>query len=345
MTHRFPVKEIALQSGTSVATVDRVLHGRQNVSPQTRRRVMDALNELEGQEQQLSARGRRLFFDFLVEAPKRFSSEIRQAVEREIQTTRTAVIRPRFLFQEQMSDEQCLAHLERIIQRGSHGVCLKVRDRPAIHEAIAELAAKKIPILTLFTDIPQSKRLAYLGMDNEKAGKIAAYLISQSLPKEASKGSVLLTRSHEEFVGEEERARGFTAAIKSLRPELDLLDMSGAAGLHQSTIEQLRAMLPDQPDIVAVYSIGGGNRAIIECLDQFDIHPVCFVAHDLDKSNHSLLTREKIQYVLHDRLQDDMAAAFHHLLRAHNLCPEISPSPTGSEIHIIVPAHVSDGLG
>jgi len=38
MTHRFPVKEIARQAGVGPATVDRVLHARANVSPQTRAR-------------------------------------------------------------------------------------------------------------------------------------------------------------------------------------------------------------------------------------------------------------------------------------------------------------------
>ena len=45
MTHRFPIKEIALQAGLSTATVDRVMNGRAHVSPQTRRRVEDAIAE------------------------------------------------------------------------------------------------------------------------------------------------------------------------------------------------------------------------------------------------------------------------------------------------------------
>ena len=54
MTHRFPIKEIALQAGLSTATVDRVLNGRAHVSAQTKARVAAAVGELEGQEAQLS---------------------------------------------------------------------------------------------------------------------------------------------------------------------------------------------------------------------------------------------------------------------------------------------------
>ena len=79
MKHPFPLKEIALQSGLSLATVDRALHGRAHVSAQTSRRVQAAIVELTRQEGQLAARGRRMFIDIVVEAPRRFSDELRWA--------------------------------------------------------------------------------------------------------------------------------------------------------------------------------------------------------------------------------------------------------------------------
>ncbi len=81
MTHRFLIKEIARQASLGTATVDRVLNGRAHVSAQTRARVERAIEELQAQETLLSARGRRLFFDFVVEAPARFSREVKQAAE------------------------------------------------------------------------------------------------------------------------------------------------------------------------------------------------------------------------------------------------------------------------
>ena len=96
MTHRFPIKEIALQAGLSTATVDRVINDRPNVSAQTRARVAAALKELETQEAQLAAKGRRLFFDVVVEAPDRFAREIRAATDRILPLMGGAVIRPRF---------------------------------------------------------------------------------------------------------------------------------------------------------------------------------------------------------------------------------------------------------
>lgn len=42
MAHTFAMKELALQAGVSLATVDRVLHRRPGVHPSTQRRVEQA---------------------------------------------------------------------------------------------------------------------------------------------------------------------------------------------------------------------------------------------------------------------------------------------------------------
>ena len=111
MKHPFPLKEIALQSGLSLATVDRALHGRAHVSAQTARRVQAAIVELTRQEGQLAARGRRMFIDIVVEAPRRFSDELRRAANQVLPKFAPAVIRPRFHFAEDIGPAKTVAIL------------------------------------------------------------------------------------------------------------------------------------------------------------------------------------------------------------------------------------------
>ena len=46
MTEKIRIKDIAERAGTSVGTVDRVLHGRPNVSPGAREKIERALKEM-----------------------------------------------------------------------------------------------------------------------------------------------------------------------------------------------------------------------------------------------------------------------------------------------------------
>lgn len=336
MTHRFPVKEIALQSGLSTATVDRVLNDRPNVSPQTRRRVQDAIRELIAQEGQLSARGRRLFFDIVVEAPNRFSREIRKATEAILPDLHPAAIRPRFAFAETRSEAELKSLFNRIGKRGSQGVCLKARNTDAVRDAITALRQKNIPVVTIFTDCPGSERIAYAGLDNSSAGRTAAYLMHKLLG--ARPGVVLITLSQHAFQGEEVRFRGFRAELQRLRPGLAILDASGGGGLNPETGAEVSQQLKNTPEISGVYSMGGGNLAVLGALDQAGAVPNVYVAHDLDEDNLELLQDGRLTFVLHHDLKADMRAAFRHLLAFHGL--GTAPSYSSSDIQIITPANL-----
>lgn len=340
MTHRFPIKEIARQAGLGTATVDRVLNDRAHVSPQTRLRVTAAVEELKAQEAQLAARGRRLFFDFVVEAPARFSREVQAAAEAVVPKIGTAVCRPRFLLQDVMEEPEVVAALGRIAARGSQGVCLKARDTPGIRQAVGRLSAAGIPVVTLVTDIGGGARLAYVGLDNAGAGRTAAFLISRVLGD--APGQVLATRSHERFLGEEERAAAFARTLTSLRPDLQIVAVQGGSGVDVETSRLLAGVIGDLPNLRAVYSMGGGNRSILTTLTDQGLRPRVYVAHDLDRENKALIADRRLDFILHHDLQRDIRNAFAAFLGFHRLVPDKGPPPI-STVQVLTPENIPPG--
>ncbi|MEL7343455.1 MAG: LacI family DNA-binding transcriptional regulator [Pseudomonadota bacterium] len=335
MTHRFPIKEIARQAGVGLATVDRVLNARANVSPQTRKRVAAAIAELEGQEGQLTAKGRQLFVDIIVEAPTRFSSHIQRAAQAVLPNLAMAVFRPRFTLEDMMDADDVAQTLERVRRRGSHGVCLKARDLPQVRSGVAALEAAGIPVVTLVTDLPGTPRRAYVGLDNANAGRTAAFLIAMAT--KGSKGAILTCRSQDAFYGEAERFEAFCEALKTAAPDLEVFDVSGGAGIGVQTHRRTEAMLEKHnPDVQAVYSMGGGNKAILAALEDRGVRGLPFVAHDLDAENAHLLETGQISFVLHHDLEADMRAAFQTIALSHGMgLPSVAP--TLSDIEIITP--------
>jgi LacI family transcriptional regulator len=339
MAHRFLIKEIALQAGLGVATVDRVLNGRANVREHTRNRVEQAIKELEKQELNLANTGRKLMVDVVVEAPTRFSDEIKSALEAELVLMHPAVVRPRFLLQETMTTSEVVDALRSIARRGSHGVFLKARDVPEIAEAIGELQRHGIPVVTVFTDIPLSGRVAYAGLDNRVAGATAAYLLGLLLGPQPA--NVLITMSDEHFRGEEEREISFRRALRKHHPQLRLVDASGGHGLDLPTEERVRNALNGDTNIAAVYSMGGGNAAILRALEAQQQAPVCFIGHDLDKDNVQLLRAGRIQAILHHDLRQDMRSACHHVMHFHKLLPAASVASSSSVV-VVTPENIPD---
>jgi LacI family transcriptional regulator len=315
MAHPHLMKAIALQAGVSLATVDRVIHQRAGVRAHTVRRVQQAISELERQSNQVGLQGRKFMLDVVMHAPMRFAEVVRDALEREMPLLHPAVIRARYHCSESLPIEDLVSVLEKIAVRGSHGVLLKAPNDPDVAHAVAQLHAKGIPVITFVTDLPDSERLAYVGMNNHTAGQTAAFLLGQWLER-GKTADVLVSLSSTRFRGEGEREAAFAEAIQRHHPHLTCVDASEGLGLHEATASVVRQRLRSHPKICAVYSIGGANAAILQAFSEERRTCKVFIGHDLDADNRPLLQNGLISAVLHHDLKHDMRMACLHVMRA-----------------------------
>jgi LacI family transcriptional regulator len=320
--HRYRIREIAAQAGLSEATVDRVLHDRPGVRESTALEVRQAIADLDRQRTQVRLAGRTFMIDVVVQAPARFSAAIRAALEAELPRLRPAVIRARFHLLDGTAPRDVAAVLGRVARSASHGLILKAPDVPEIVAAACRVPA---PLVTLVTDLPTTRRIAYAGLDNRAAGATAAYLIQQWLGDRS--GDVLVVRGRGEFRGESERAAGFRAELGERRRLLEVVDAP----------DDPVAIGPAPPTVRAVYSMyagAGGNRAVVAAFQgrRYDV----FVAHDLDEENMALLRERKISAVLHHDLRVDLRRACHAILQANGVLPgPVRTNP--SAIQVITP--------
>ncbi|WP_246704076.1 substrate-binding domain-containing protein [Rhizobium sp. P38BS-XIX] len=321
------MKDIALQAGLSLATVDRVMHEREGVRAVTRARVAAAIAELERQYVQSGLAGRRLVIDVVMDTPQRFSAAVREAFEAELPGMRPASFSARFHVAETMSEPELLAILRTIRRRGSHGVVLKAPSTPAIADLAAQLMAAKIPVVTLVTDLPEDSRIGYVGMDNHVAGATAAYLLGRMVKDKP--GKVLVTLSSSLFAGEDERERGFRDVLAGHFPHLSVVRISEGFGVDRTTELLVRDALEREPDILAVYSAGGANRAIVKAFADARRACAVFAAHDLDQDNVRLLATGEITFVIHHDLRHDARSAYQLMLAYHPMLPadfQVAPS-------------------
>lgn len=339
--HRHRVREIADQSGLSPATVDRVLNRRSGVRESTAAQVQRAIAELDRQRDQVELGGRTFRLDLVMHAPARFSSAVRAALELELPGLRPAVIRSRFHLREEGAPLELARTLDAIAERGSAGVLLKAPDDPVIISAVSRLHDRGIPVVTLVTDLPLSRRIGYVGIDNRAAGATAAYLITRMLHDPSA--SILVTLSSSSFRGEEEREMGFRSIMRTLAPDRTIREVSETDGLDASMFAAVARALDHDRDIGAVYSIGGGNTAILSAFRQTGRTPAPFVAHDLDGDNTTLLRRGDITAVLHHDLRADLRQACQLILQAHHALPG-PPISAPSQIQVITPFNQPSSL-
>jgi LacI family transcriptional regulator len=83
---------------------------------------------------------------------------VRGALEDEMPTLRPAVFRARYHFNEVVRLADLAALIDRIDARGTHGLFLKAPDEPEIVSTVDRVVARAIPVVTLVTDVPNSRR-------------------------------------------------------------------------------------------------------------------------------------------------------------------------------------------
>jgi LacI family transcriptional regulator len=333
MTSKFSIKQIAAQAGTSTATVDRVLNNRDCVRYQTQLRVNEAIAELEEQSGLIGQFGRTLYIDVIMQAPDRFTDAVRQAMLQAASSMSPCCIRPRFHLFEAVSVFELNKLILACKTNGSHGLILKAPDEGLINDSIAALSCAGVPVVTLVTDLPFSQRIAYIGMDNRAAGRTAAYLLDTYLQGLSATVAVII--SSQVFRGEEEREMGFRAQLREQSSALKLVEIPGGQGLYQQTYDLVTKYLQQDESICAVYSVGGGNCAIIAAFSDLNRPLRFFIAHDLDQENRSLLMDKKIDLVIDHHLEDDARRAFSHILQHQKVLPKSLISST--QINVVTP--------
>lgn len=282
------VHDVAEEAGVSLATVDRVLNKRPGVKAVTVARVEAAVTRL-GFVRDISAanlaKQRVYHLAFIIpEGPNSFMRGLEQELEQI--KSRSALDRTIIdIIKVPAFDGAALAAaIESLDTAFVSGVALVATESPTAREALARLRQEKIPIVTVVSDMPASRRDHYVGIDNVAAGRSAASLIGRFVGQKAGKIALIagsmLVRDHVE------RRMGFDQVIRAEFPALECLPVLEGRDDADVTRAVLAECLAREADIVGIYSIGAGNRGVIDVLESNPAYrDLVVVAHEL--TDHS----------------------------------------------------------
>ena len=268
MARRPTIASVADTAGVSVATVDRVLNGRLPVREETARRVYEAAAGVGYHAAGLIRQRMRqdlteYRLGFLLRKPEDFfyrelAREIAGAVERSPRMRGVATIE----FSTSLVPADIVERLRRLGAR-TRSVALVGPDHPTLTVAVEELKAKGVPVFSLLSDLAPGLREGYVGVDNRKAGRTAAWMIAKCAKR---RGKVAVFVGSHRFHGHELREIGFRTYFREHAPDFTVLETLVNLETPQITHEAIASLLARHPDLVGCYVAGGGMEGAISAL-------------------------------------------------------------------------------
>jgi LacI family transcriptional regulator len=136
---------------------------------------------------------------------------------------------------------------------------------PDVTDAVTRLNAKGIPCFALLNDFAQGVRQNYLGLNNMKIGRIAAYMIAATCHQP---GKIAVFVGGYRWHGHELRETGFRSYFREYAPQFSILDTLVNLETRQLTYEATLDLLNRHPDLRGIYCAGGGMEGAIAALSE-----------------------------------------------------------------------------
>lgn len=335
---RTTIRMVAEHAGVSRGTVDRVLNKRGNVKPEVEERVINSMQALNYQP---NTAARALAFNrnikkigFLIPSKTGF---FRDEVTRGIEKGReeSEYLGLEILVQEcdANTPNEYIKSIDEMFENGVCGLAISAQNTVSLVEKINELEESGIPVITVNSDIPESKRRCYVGENALKSGRIAAQIIYKY--KKAGE-RILIVAGIPEFEAHVSRTRGFRDYMSEQRIGEECYELIYTYENYELTYNKVFEILTTHKDIHHIYMATNSVTACVEALKRAGMGQEIFmVTHDIPPETIGYLKEGIIDFTIDQDMYKQGYKPI-KLLREHFLLGTPIEDTEGESIYHII---------
>ncbi|WP_050522072.1 LacI family DNA-binding transcriptional regulator [Pseudorhodobacter wandonensis] len=342
MAKRPTIKDVAREAGLSPTTVDRALNGRAVVREETLRKIADAAHRLR-------YHGRGIFQDkleqplpelrlgfILLKKTQEFYKNFAKQIELEAAERRDVRITVDIRFSSSQSPVEFAELLTQMGKRCNAIACTAVNDQ-RLDQVVQTLKDNGVIVVSLLNDFAQGIRKGYLGLNNMKVGRLAAWMISKTVHQP---GKLAIFVGGNRWHGHDLREVGFRSFVRETGKGFTVLDTLVNLETRQVTYEATLDLLHRHPDLKGLYVAGGGMEGAIAALREVHAQPrVALVVNEVTAESRGALIdgyatmaistplpelcRALIDLMVTSSLEGDDGTAGQHFLEPRVVLPEL----------------------
>lgn len=303
-SEKIRIKDIAEYAGVSVGTVDRVLHGRPNVSIKAREKVQEVLKEINYQPNMYaSALASNKTYSFICMLPEHeteaYWSEVEYGMETAITNRNDFHLALKIRHYEQFRAESFQHLAEEVLNEEPDGVIVVPQEYSVTKEFCNRLQDSGIPYILLDSNLPDLKALAFFGQDSLKSGYFAARMLMLEA-KDA--GQVALIRfvknSRLASKQQEYREMGFKQYMRDYFRTVEVAEINLEMDGEHSYDEQLDDFFLKHPDIHHGITFSSWAYICGEYLLRKNRRDFSLVGYDMLDRNVECLKKKGINFII-----------------------------------------------
>lgn len=256
------LKDIADLAGVSRGTVDRVLNNRGIVKAETAERIKkiaDSLNYKPNKAAKaLAIRKRNIKLGFIMLSGKSFNQffqEIEIGIQQKISEFKEFGISVIIEYVNLNNIAQQLEVMDRLKAKDVSGLALMPINAREVIQKVNDFVESDLPIVTVNTDIENSKRLAYVGSNYEQGGKTAASLMNIITSGRANIGIIVGSR---DVMCHAERVDSFCQYVEANYVDMKIIDIVETFDDDFKSFSAVQSLLSCHPEINALFIASAG---------------------------------------------------------------------------------------
>jgi len=280
------ISDIAKHANVGRATVDRVLNGRKSTKPETIQKVLHSAQTLGYRVTQSNI----LNNEKLITSPQNINScklgfilpsdkySFYKSFSKSLMNTaqNNAITAPKFVFFTLEDIEQIATAIINLAKEVDIIGIISI-DHPLIRYTVNEVTLQGIKVITLISDLSPCNQAAYIGLDNKKAGRTAAWAVQHFFPDSKKIGIII---GDNRFLCQETCEISFRSYLRENKIAHHILEPVQGYENIQDGYDTTIVLLEQHPDLSLIYAPCGGIEGIAQALiDTKRNQNITFICH------------------------------------------------------------------
>ncbi|MBS7400563.1 MAG: substrate-binding domain-containing protein [Prevotella sp.] len=332
MTEKIRIKDIAMRAGVSVGTVDRVLHERPNVSESARKKVEEALKEMNYQPNMYaSALAYNRSYTFYVLIPKHdqlaYWEEIEEGVQTAVNALRDFHIAAHIEYYKRFDEGSFEEVTDKCLQNNPDGFVIVPTDIEVTRKFTDKLHEIGTPFVLLDSYMPDLRPLAFFGQNSFSSGYFAARMLMLIANQEKEIVLMKITKNGQMMSKQQDnREVGFRHYMRDHYPSIEIITLEMPFEATRAEYDELlENFFAQHPHIHQCITLGSRAHIMGDFLLRTNRRDVQIMGYDMVGKNAECLRLGSVSFLIAQHAYQQGYFCVNALFRAIVLKKKVEP--------------------